>query len=75
MASASHGAGREPSDEIGGEVLFEFIAMGSAIKVSAVHVPTNTEVSVMGSSATSHYSLKVNALRKLRAALQRNARH
>jgi hypothetical protein len=69
--AAIHGS----AEDLGGEVLFEFVAIGSAIKVSAVHVPTNTEVSVMGSSATSHYSLKVNALRKLRAALQRNARH
>jgi hypothetical protein len=71
MASTSQSV----ADEIAGEVLFEFVTMGPAVKVSVVHVPTNTEVSVMGSSASSQYSLKVNALRKLRAALQKNARH
>ncbi len=58
---------------MGGEVLFEFIAIGSAVRVSAIHVPTNTEVVLMGSAAMSQYTLKVNAMRKLRAALQRQS--
>ena len=58
-------------DTVSGEVLFEFVTVGTAVKVSAVHVPTNTEVSLMGSAAMSEFTLKANALRKLRAALQR----
>ncbi|TAK99007.1 MAG: hypothetical protein EPO08_17665 [Rhodospirillaceae bacterium] len=59
------------ADNFGGEVLFEFVTIGTAVKVSAVHVPSNTEVVLMGPAASSPYTLKVNALRKLRAALQR----
>jgi hypothetical protein len=55
-----------------GEVLFEFVTIGNAVKVSAIHVATNTEVSIMGAPAMSQYTLKANALRKLRAALVRN---
>lgn len=53
----------------GGEVLFEMVRLGNAVKVSALHVATNTEVSVVASAHTTPYSLKANALRKLRAAL------
>ncbi len=53
------------------EVLFEIVVMGNAVKVSAVHVATNTEVVVMGSPAMTEFTLKQNALRKLRAALAR----
>jgi hypothetical protein len=60
-----------PKADLSGEVLFEFVAIGAAVKVSAIHVPTNTEVIIMGSSAMSQFTLKANALRKLRAVLQR----
>lgn len=56
-----------------GEVLFEVKVMGNAVKVSAVDPATNTEVCVVGSAYTSPYSLKVNALRKLKAVLRKNA--
>lgn len=60
------------SDEIAeGEVLFEFVTAGPAVKVSALHVPTNTEISLVASAAMSPFTLKANALRKLRTALQR----
>jgi hypothetical protein len=54
------------------EVLFEMLAMGNSVKVSAIDPATNTEVSVVGSIHTSPYSLKMNALRKLQAAIRKN---
>lgn len=56
-----------------GEVLFEIAAIGNAVKCSAIDPATNTEVCVVGSAYTSPYSLKMNALRKLKAVLRRNA--
>ncbi len=56
-----------------GEVLFEVKVIGNAVKVSALDPATNTEVCVVGSAHTSAYSLKMNALRKLKSVLRRNA--
>ena len=56
-----------------GEVLFEVRVVGNAVKVSALDPATNTEVCVVGSVNTSPYSLKMNALRKLKSVLRRNA--
>ncbi len=56
-----------------GEVLFEVRVVGNAVKVSALDPVTNIEVSIVGSAYASPYSLKMNALRKLRAAVIRNA--
>jgi hypothetical protein len=55
-----------------GEVLFEVKAIGNAVKVSAIDPTTNTEVCVVGSVHTSPYSLKMNALRKLKSVLRKN---
>lgn len=55
-----------------GEVLFEVKVVGNAVKVSALDPVTNTEVCVVGSAHTSAYSLKMNALRKLRSVLRKN---
>ncbi|MCC6912763.1 MAG: hypothetical protein IT566_03580 [Rhodospirillaceae bacterium] len=54
------------------QVLFEIVAVGNAVKVSAIDPVTNIEVSVVGSIATSAYSLKMNALRKLKARLRKD---
>ena len=62
--------GRERDDELG-EVLFEVQQIGNAVKISAIDPATNTEVSVVGSPHMSPYSLKMNAVRKLKAALRR----
>ena len=51
------------------EVLFEIIRKGNAMQVSAVHVATNTEVSVMGPAAASPMALQEAALRKLKYVL------
>jgi len=62
----------DPSHEdLSGEVLFEFLTIGTSVKVSAIHVPTNVEVTIIGSPAMSRFSLQSNALRKLRSVLQR----
>jgi len=56
-----------------GEVLFEVKVMGNTVKVSALDPNTNTEVCVVGSAYTTPYSLKMNAMRKLRAVIRKNA--
>jgi hypothetical protein len=48
-----------------GEVLFEFQRVGKAVKVSAIHVATGTEVSLVGSPGAGEYGLKMAAIRKL----------
>lgn len=62
-----------PYDPDIGEVLFEVRAIGNAVKVSAIDPVTNTEVCVVGSVYTTPYSLKMNALRKLKSVLRKNA--
>jgi hypothetical protein len=37
------------SDIDAAEVLFEFVRLGNAVKVTVFHVPTLTEVSIVGS--------------------------
>jgi hypothetical protein len=48
-----------------GEVLFEFHRVGNVVKVSALHVDTDTEVSLAGPSSAGVYGLKMAAIRKL----------
>ncbi len=48
-----------------GEVLLEFHRIGNAVRVSAIHVDTNTEVVLMGPLAAGEAGLKTAALRKL----------
>lgn len=55
------------------EVLFEVRQVGNSVKVSAVDPVTNTEVCVVGPANASPYSLKINAVRKLRMVLRKNA--
>jgi len=55
------------------EVLFEMVAIGNAVKVSAIDPISNIEVSVMGPATASTYTLKMNALRKLKARLRKVA--
>jgi hypothetical protein len=56
-----------------GEVLFEVRQVGNAVKVSAIDPVTNTEVCVVGPVNASPYSLKMNAVRKLRRVLRKTA--
>jgi hypothetical protein len=54
-----------------GEVLFEFVRVGNAIKVTAFHVPTLTEVSVVAAAGASEAHLKLLGLRRLEYVLAR----
>jgi hypothetical protein len=57
-----------------GEVLFEFRRIGASVKVSAVHVATDTEVSLVGPAAGGDYPLRMAALRKLAYVLAARAK-
>ncbi len=48
-----------------GEILFEFRRVGSIVRVSAVHVDSNTEVTLAGPASAGEYGLKLAAMRKL----------
>lgn len=63
----------EPYDPELPEVLFEIVAIGNAVKVSAIDPHSNVEVAVVGPVTASPYSLKMNALRKLKARLRKLA--
>jgi hypothetical protein len=54
-----------------GEVLFELRRLGSFVKVSAIHVQSNTEVSLAGPAAAGEHGLKQAAMRKLAFVLAR----
>lgn len=56
-----------------GEVLFEFRRVGNVVKVSAIHVDTGTEVSLVGPPAAGEYGLKMAAIRKLIYVLGRRS--
>jgi hypothetical protein len=53
------------------EVYFEFIAVGNAVKVTAIDSVTGIEVSTMEPASASQGDLKQLALRKLKARLSR----
>ena len=53
------------------EVYFEFVAIGSTVKVSAIDVTTGVEVSVMGPASALQADLERLALGKLKARLAR----
>jgi hypothetical protein len=48
-----------------GEILFEFRRVSNVVKVSAIHVDTDTEVCLVGAPAAGEYALKMAAIRKL----------
>ena len=53
------------------EVYFEFIAVGNAVKVTAIDSLTGIEVSAMGPASATQMDLKQLALQKLKARLKR----
>ncbi|MEX0751332.1 MAG: serine hydroxymethyltransferase [Xanthobacteraceae bacterium] len=55
------------------EVYFEFTAIGSVVKVSAIDAETGTEVAVMGPANATQQQLEQLALRKLRARIAQAA--
>jgi hypothetical protein len=54
----------DPAAQLG-EVIFEFRQIGASVKVSAIHVATDTEVSLVGAAAAGEYALRMAATRKL----------
>ena len=60
-------ANRDPPNE----VYFEFLSVGSLVKVSAIDAETAIEVSVMGPATASQGDLQRLALQKLKARLAR----
>lgn len=64
-------SGRQP---IAGEgFLIEFLSVGNSVKVSAVDPVTGTEVSISGPPQYGERVLAMNAARKLRYVLKRQA--
>ena len=55
------------------EVFFEFIAIGSVVKVVAIDAASGTEVSVMGPVGAAQVDLEQLAYGKLKARLAREA--
>lgn len=53
----------------GDEVLFEFSRVGNFMRVTAIHVPTNTEVVIAGPVTAPQAVLQNTALQKLRYVL------
>lgn len=55
----------------GREVIFEFVRIGHAVKVSAIDPVTGTEVSIVGDPTVGEAALKRLAARKLDYVLAR----
>jgi hypothetical protein len=55
------------------EVYFEHIAIGNAVKVTAIDSVTAVEVSIMGPASATQSDLEQLALRKLKARLARES--
>lgn len=54
------------------EILMQMTAIGNTLKVTAIHVPTGTEVSFMAPKNTPMLSLKMMARKKLEYVLKKN---
>ncbi|WP_421865838.1 DUF6898 family protein [Parvibaculum sp.] len=67
--SPSHGG--QGADGESREVIFEYIPIGSSVKVTAVDVSTGLEVSVVGPSVAARSELERVAIRKLRYMLDK----
>lgn len=60
------------SDIDAAEVLFEFYRLGNAVKVTAFHVPTLTEISIVGPRRANQEHLKLLAVKRLQYVLAKN---
>jgi hypothetical protein len=56
------------------EVYFEFVSIGTSVKVIAIDAATGTEVSVIGPVGAAQADMQRLALGKLKARLAREAR-
>lgn len=61
------------SGEDGEDVIIEFVPQGRYVKVSAMHAPSLTEVSIVGDPARGEDELRRTVLQKLRYVLARKA--
>ena len=61
------------TDQSRRDVYFEHIAIGNAVKVTAIDSLTAIEVSIMGPVTASQSDLELLALRKLKARLARQS--
>jgi hypothetical protein len=57
---------------MGSQVIFEFRRIGNSVKVSAIHVASNTEISIVGAAGAGEQALKAAALQKLRYVIEKN---
>lgn len=48
-----------------GEIIFEFRRVGNVVKVSALHVASDTEVCLVGAPTAGEAALRMAAMRKL----------
>jgi hypothetical protein len=62
-----------PDHDGRGEVYFEFVSIGTSVKVVAIDAATGTEVSVIGPVSAAQADLQRLALGKLKARLKREA--
>ena len=58
-------AGEKASPDQGEEVLIEFVILGNAARATAIHVPTGTEVSIVGPATAPRSVLEAAVVRKL----------
>lgn len=61
-----------PVEEHG--VIFEMIAVGRYVKVSAIDTRTGTEVSIVGDPQRGEHALRETALRKLRYVMAKRGK-
>ena len=57
-----------------GEVLFEFRRVGNAIKVTAFHADSLTEISLVGSAGATEAHLKMMAIKRLEYVLAKQGK-
>ena len=52
-------------DGQGGEILIEFVTLGNAVRVTAIHVSSGTEVAIVGPATAPRSVLEAAVTRKL----------
>ena len=62
---------KSPTQNHGREVYFEFTALGSAVRVAAIHAATGVETVIVGPANAAAADLERLALSKLQARLAR----
>lgn len=64
---------RRPHSNIAkpGEIYFEHVRFGTAVKCSAIDADSGTEVSVMGPANVNQHTLEALALKKLKMVMAR----